>query len=117
MDLARDVGDKLVLDRDGREIGRVDRVILEFKPDGPHVAAIEVDPAALATRLSRWLGRWVAGLEVAFGVEHGRPLRIPVTDILSTDPHIRVARRFADTPAGAVEQTLRGWLPGGGQTS
>jgi hypothetical protein len=111
MDLVRDVGDKQVLDRDGREIGRVDRVLLEMRPDGPRVVALEIGPAVLASRVSATLGRWVAGLERALGIEQGRPLRIPIGDILSIDAHIRVTCAFADTPAATIEQRLRRWLP------
>lgn len=111
MDLVRDVEDTLVLDRDGREIGRVDRVLIERRADGLHVVAIEIGPAALATRLSARLGRWVAGLEYALGLSDGRPLQVDVQDIVATDPHIRINRAFADTPAATVEAALRSWLP------
>ena len=111
MDLVRDIEDKLVLDRDGREIGRVDRVLLEMRADGPHVAALEIGPAVLATRLSARLGRWVAAFEYALGFDRGRPLRIPVQEIVATDPHIRIDRSFSDTPAATVEAALRSWLP------
>ena len=111
MDLVRDIEDKLVLDRDGREIGRVDRVLLEMRADGPHVVALEIGPAVLATRLSARFGRWVAGLEYALGFGGGRPLYVPVQDILGTDPHIRIDRAFSDTPAATVEAIMRSWLP------
>jgi hypothetical protein len=111
VDLVRDIEDKLVLDRDGREIGRVDRVLLEMRADGPHVVALEIGPAALATRLSARLGRWITSAEYALGFGDGRPLYVPVEDILATDPHIRIDRAFSDTPAATVEATLRSWLP------
>jgi hypothetical protein len=111
VDLVRDIEDKLVLDRDGREIGRVDRVLLEMRADGPHVVALEIGPAVLATRLSARLGRSVAGLEYALGCGDDRPLQVPIQDILATHPHIRIDRAFVDTPAARVEATLRSWLP------
>ena len=54
MDLIRDLLDKKVSDRNGREMGRVDSVILDVR-DGapPRVAAIEIGPAALAYRVRR----------------------------------------------------------------
>jgi sporulation protein YlmC with PRC-barrel domain len=111
MDLVRDLSDKLVLDRDGREIGRVDRVLLDLSPGGPRVVAIEVGPAVLASRLSSTLGRWVAGLELALGLDQGRPLRIPIEEVITIAPHVRVNRSFAETPAASVESALRRWLP------
>lgn len=111
MDLVRDVSDKLVVDRDGREIGRVDRVLLDIRPDGPRVVAIEIGPAVFASRLSATLGRWAAGLERALGFDEGRPMRVEIHDVMTIHPHIRVNRAFADTPAATVEATLRRWLP------
>jgi hypothetical protein len=111
VDLVRDISDKLVLDRNGREIGRVDRVLLELGPDGPRVLALEIGPSVFAARLSSTLGRWVAGAERALGFDQGRPLRIAVHDVISTLPHIRVNLSFADTPAATVEAALRRRLP------
>lgn len=111
LDLARDVEDKQVLDRHGREIGRVDRIILEMRADGPRVVALEIGPAVLAARVSSLLGRWVAGLEKALGIDRGRPIRIAIPEIIDVAPHIRIDREFSDTPAAAVEQSLRRWLP------
>ena len=51
MDLVRDLLDKKVVDRNGREIGRVDSVVLENGRHGPvRVSAIEIGPAVLAYR-------------------------------------------------------------------
>jgi sporulation protein YlmC with PRC-barrel domain len=111
VDLVRDIEDKLVLDRDGREIGRVDRVLLELRTDGPHVVALEIGPAVLATRLSARLGRWIAALEYALGYDGGRPFEVPVDAIIAVQPHIRIDRAFSDTPAATIEAALRSWLP------
>jgi hypothetical protein len=110
MDLCRDISDKLVMDRDGRELGRVDRVLLDLRPDGPRVVAIEIGPSAYAARLWQPLGRWVAAIEQALGFE-GRPLRVSVSDIVATEPHVRVNVSFADTPAAVVEAALRRRFP------
>lgn len=111
MDLIRDISDKLVVDRDGREIGRVDRVLLDVGSDKLRVVAIEIGPAVFASRLSPTLGRWVAGLERALGFDDGRPMRVAIRDVIAIHPHVRVNRAFADTPAATVEATLRRWLP------
>jgi sporulation protein YlmC with PRC-barrel domain len=111
VDLVRDISDKLVLDRDGREIGRVDRVLLDVAAGGPRVLGFEIGPAVFAARISSTLGRWVAGLERALGFEQGRPLRVAVEDVIAIDPHVRVNLSFADTPAAIVEAALRRRLP------
>jgi len=111
VDIVRDVSDKLVVDRDGREIGRVDGVLLDIGPNGPRIVALEIGPAVFASRLSPTLGRWVAGLERALGFDEGRPMRVAIHEVMAIHPHVRVNRGFADTPAGTVEATLRRWLP------
>lgn len=113
MDLVRDLLDKEVLDRHGREMGRVDSIVLELR-DGaaPRIAGIELGPAVLAARVRPFLGRWVAGLEHALGLAEGRPLRIPFADVVSIGEHVKVDRAVGETVAGQVESTLRSWLRG-----
>jgi hypothetical protein len=111
VDLLRDFSDQLVLDRNGRELGRVDRVLLDLRASPPRVVGFEIGPAVLATRLSPLLGRWVAGLERALGIDGGRPLRIDVAEIIDRSPHVRVDRLFADTPASIVEHKIQRRLP------
>jgi sporulation protein YlmC with PRC-barrel domain len=117
VDLIRDFLDKRVVDRNGREMGRVDRVVLEVR-DGapPHVVAFETGPAVLAARLSPRLGRWVEALEHAFALDAGRPLRIEFAEVLDVHDHIRIDRAAGETSAVDVEHRLRRWvrsIPGG----
>jgi sporulation protein YlmC with PRC-barrel domain len=89
----RDLLDKLVLDRDGREMGRVDGVLLDAGDGGVrHVVAIEIGAAVLFRRVGPWLGRWASGVERALGIE-GRPIRVPFDAILDIGAHIRVDRK------------------------
>jgi sporulation protein YlmC with PRC-barrel domain len=111
VDLVHDLLDKHVVDRHGREMGRVDSVILEVR-DGasPRVAAIEIGPAVLAQRVHPTLGRWVAALEHAFGVDEGRPVRIPFSAILDIGDHVKVDVAYGETAAATVERRLRSWV-------
>jgi len=111
MDLVRDLLDKKVVDRNGREMGRVDAVVITVR-DGtaPRVEALELGPRVLAGRVCPILERWVAGLEHAFGVDAGRPLRIPFADVLDTHEHIKVDVAFGETAAATIEQRLRRWI-------
>jgi hypothetical protein len=111
MDLVRDLLDKLVADRHGRELGRVDSIVLEVREHAPpRVAAIEIGPVALASRVRPLLGRWMRGLEIALGIAEGRPLRIAFGDILDTRDRIKVDRAAGETAALVVEQRLRAWI-------
>jgi hypothetical protein len=111
MDLIRDLLDKLVVDRHGREMGRVDALILHVA-DGqpPRVSAIELGPAVLGHRVHPVLGRWVAGLEHAVGIDEGRPLRIAYRDVLDVTDHVKVDRAFGETSAATLERWLRRWV-------
>ena len=117
MDLIRDVLDKRVVDRNGREMGRVDGIVLEQRTDGaPHITAIQIGPSVLGNRLHPAIGRWVAALEYAFGVREGRPVRVPISAI-EVAASIKADVTIGDTAAGTVEQRLRKWiakLPGSG---
>jgi sporulation protein YlmC with PRC-barrel domain len=114
--LIRDLLDKEVVDRHGREMGRVDSIVIEVRPNTPpQVTAIAIGPAVLAYRVRPLLGRLVSGVEHALGVAEGRPLRIPFGDILGIHSHVKVDRAFGETAAATVEQRLRTWvgtLPG-----
>jgi PRC-barrel domain len=111
MDLFRDVLDQRIVDRNGRDLGRVDRLVLGATAQGqPRLVAIEVGPAILADRIAPFLGRLVAGLEHAFGVDEGRPYRIPINNVLSFDDHVTIDVAVGDTPAATVEHRLRRWF-------
>ncbi|HEY9467663.1 MAG TPA: hypothetical protein VIR54_31435 [Vicinamibacterales bacterium] len=111
MNLARDLLDKRVVDRNGRDMGRVDRIVLRVSPgQAPAVSEIEIGPSAIAHRLGRVTGCLADGLECAFGVNEGRPVRLRVSEILDVDNHVRVSVAVGETAAAAIEQRLRRWI-------
>ena len=116
MDLVRDLLDTAVVDRNGRKMGRVDGIVLEQPSDGPpRVTALLIGPSVLGHRLHPAIGRWVEALEHAFGVGEGRPVRIPYSKVLSTEPDVKVDLSWGETAAGSIEHALRKWvgrLPG-----
>ena len=119
MDLVHDLLDKLVKDRNGREMGRVDGVVMELRSgtSSLRVVAIEIGPVVLGYRLHPFAGRLVAALEHAFGVDAGRPVRIALGDVIDVGTEIKVDRTIGETAAGAIEKRLRaciGKIPGGG---
>jgi sporulation protein YlmC with PRC-barrel domain len=118
VELVGDVLDKLVVDRNGRELGRVDGIVIEER-DGapPRVAALQIGPSVLGNRLHPAIGRFIAGLEQAFGVADRRPVRIPFSDVLEIGIEVKVDVATGETGAGNVEDRLRTWvgkLPGAG---
>jgi hypothetical protein len=111
MDLIRDVLDKRVVDRNGREMGRVDRLVLQVRAGAPpRVAALEIGPAVLASRVHTVVGRWVAALEHAFGVDEGRPVHISFREVLDITELVKVDVAFGETAAATIEQRLRRWV-------
>jgi sporulation protein YlmC with PRC-barrel domain len=111
MDLVRDLLDKAVFDRNGREMGRVDGIVLEQGNGGPpRIAAIEIGPTVLAYRIRPSLARWADAFERAWGVGDGRPVRIAARDITKIDEDITVDVAIGQTAAEAVEQKLRRFL-------
>ena len=108
--LIRNLLDKKVVDRNGREMGRVDSIVLVLGVGAPRVTAIELGPAVLARRIHPILGRWIEGLEHAFGFDAGRPLRIPFDQIRGLGDPVRVDLTFGETAAATVEHWLRRWI-------
>ena len=108
MDLVRDLLDKRLVDRNGREMGRVDGIILQLR-DGaaPTVAAVEIGFAVLAYRVHPVWGRLAAALEHALGIERDRPIRIPIGRLAGVHGPITVDAAVGETGAGSVEQWLR----------
>jgi len=111
MDVVHDVLDKSVVDRNGREMGRVDGILLQQAAGQPaHLTAILIGPSVLADRLHPGLGRIVRALERRFDVDRDRPTRIDVADIDEVDRKVRVRLTISDTAAAVIEQRLRSWL-------
>jgi hypothetical protein len=116
MDVVRDVLDQSVVDRNGREMGRVDGILVDCQPNQPiRVAAILIGPAALGDRVHPALGRVVRRIEKRFGLDQNRPAQIDFADVDDIETKIRVRLTINDTAVDAVEKRLRAWvarLPG-----
>ena len=116
MHLVRDLLDKKVVDRNGREMGRVDGIVLDIGgATPPRVTAIQIGPSTAAHRVRPFLGRLASALERVLAIDEGRPLRIPFDSILSIEDHVRVDLVANETPALTLERRLRklvGSIPG-----
>jgi len=109
MDLMRDLLDSEVVDRHKRDIGRVDGIVAELRPDGPPIVRwIELGGRTKLRRISRFLARWV----------RRAPCRIAWKDIRAMGRTIEVDIDAADLSALHWERWLRdriiARIPGGG---
>jgi sporulation protein YlmC with PRC-barrel domain len=108
MHIVRDLLDQRVVDRNGREMGRVDGIVLEAGgPGPPRIVAIEIGISVAARRVRRFLGHWAAGLERALDIHQGRPLRVPFACVLQIHDQVRVDLAANDSPATTLERRLR----------
>lgn len=108
MDVVRDVLDKSVIDRNGREMGRVDGIEVEYQPNRPlRLAAIVIGPAALGDRLHPSLGELLRRVEKWLGLDHNRPARIEFADIDNVEGKVHLRLPIGDTAVAAIEQRLR----------
>ncbi len=108
MDLAHDLLDAQLIDRNDRPIGKVDGVILEIERSGPpRVVAVESGAATLARRLHPLLARWVVGLTRRLGVGTGEALRLPIEAVEKHGITLKADVDVHKTPADAWERWLR----------
>jgi len=111
VDLVRDLLDKAVADRNGREMGRVDGVVLDARPGAPpRLAAIVIGPAVLGHRLHPRIGRVVSAVERRLGWGRGRPVRIAADAFEIAERRVKTRIAIGDTEVDAVEQGLRRWI-------
>lgn len=110
MDVVRDVLDTSVVDRNGREMGRVDGILLEYGDGPPHITALLIGPSALGSRLHPALGQFVSRLERRLGIDRPQPTTIAVGDVDTIGGDIRLRLAIGDTAAAAFEHLLRGWI-------
>src|SRR4051812_40419357 len=66
MDVAHDLLDKHIVDRNGHELGRVDGIVLDVRPgEPPKLTDLLIGASALGCRVNPTIGRWVHALEHA----------------------------------------------------
>jgi len=108
MDLVRDLMDQQLVDREGRNIGRVDDLIVEIR-DGapPRVVAMEIGSVTLARRIHPRLARWWRRFGLRWLPVSIRAVRIPLHTIRDMGIDVEL-----DVDADEDRQLLRGekWL-------
>ena len=77
MDLVRDILDAQLVDKNGRNIGRADGIVIEIRQRRPpRVAAIASGATILARRIHPRFARWLRALAARFSPVPVRPIRI-----------------------------------------
>ncbi|HEV2855249.1 MAG TPA: hypothetical protein VHC97_20815 [Thermoanaerobaculia bacterium] len=108
LDLARDVLDKLVVDKGGTKMGRVDGLVLDLQGGGPpRVEVIEMGFVVLARRVHPRVERWVERLR-RWSVRKTARQRVPWAKVKEVTPyHVQVDLEALKTPAFDWERWLR----------
>jgi hypothetical protein len=116
--LVRDVLDKQLLDRTGRECGKVDGLILVTSSgEPPAVAFIECGAPTLARRIGRRAAKLVTWIARKIGPRRGEVVRIPWDAVEKIDVAVELSFTAEDTPIDAGETWSRerviAHIPGG----
>jgi sporulation protein YlmC with PRC-barrel domain len=96
MHLVRDVLDKPIVDRNRREVGRTDGVVLAMDSDSLSVRALRVGLAVLGYRLHPAVGRFVEGMQWTVHAESAATLSVPFADVESIDGDIKLKRSLTE---------------------
>ena len=109
LDLARDVLDKQVVDRDETQMGRVDGLVLELRGDQPpRVRYLEMGFVVLARRIHPRCEAWLERLRRRFSIRRTARYRVEWTQVKEVEPHhLRIEVEALATPAFDWERWLR----------
>jgi len=111
VDVVRDVLDTQIVDRNGREVGRVDGILLEVRGDAPpRLAEVLIGASVLGSRVNPVLGRWVHGLEHALGIGNERPIQIDFSHVAEIGEKVKVDLTVGETHADTLERWIRTWV-------
>jgi sporulation protein YlmC with PRC-barrel domain len=106
--LVADVLDAQVVDKHGKNAGRVDGIVLTWSPGTrPVVALIEIGPVTLLARFNRRLSAWYSRFDRTLGKGRGAPYRVPWDRITEQKRAFRLDVDTEATPINALEDYLR----------
>lgn len=120
MHLVRDVLDKKLVDRNNREMGRIDGMLLHYPENGPpRMVQLEIGGEILAARVANWLvpvTRWLASV---WGPRRERVVAINWKNVVNVERDIHLDIDADETQALAWEHWLAdnviGRIPGSGK--
>jgi len=108
-ELARDLLDKQVVDRDETKMGRIDGLVLELRDEKPpRLDHLEMGSAVLARRLHPRIERWVDAFRRRIGVQKTGRFRVPWAQVQEiTSYHVKLDLEAIKTPMFSWERWLR----------
>jgi hypothetical protein len=107
VNIVRDVLDKKILDRENREVGRVDGVLLEFdERSQPRMVLLEIGGEILAARVAGWLVPITRWLRNAWGPKREAVVGIDWAHVVRMEKDLHLDIRAGDTQALAWEHWL-----------
>jgi hypothetical protein len=109
LQLAKQLLDQQIVDRDGRLVGRVDDITFAVDADGvPYVDCLLSGQTVLGQRLDGRIGRLLVAVAERFAEDVPvAPRRIPLTQVAQLDSAVRLRCRVADLPPPPMETWLR----------
>jgi len=111
MDVVHDVLDKPIVDRNGREMGRVDGIVLDVRGnEPPRLSQVLIGASVLGARVHVALGRWVHGVEHGLGLGDERPIEIDFAHVDEVGEKVKVDLAVGETAADTFEQRVRTWI-------
>jgi hypothetical protein len=109
LDLARDVLDKQLVDREETKMGRVDGLVLELR-DGqpPRVASLDMGFVVLARRVHPRVESWLERLRRRFSVRKTALYSVPWSKVVDVKPYqVQLDVAALETPTFDWERWLR----------
>lgn len=107
MDIIRDVLDNQLVDRNQRNMGKVDGIIMELRDrEPPRLAYIEVGVTTLAGRINPRLAGWVAAIASKWGAKQSEPFRIPWSKVRDVGIDVEIDVEAQETPVLGYEKWL-----------
>jgi sporulation protein YlmC with PRC-barrel domain len=110
VDLDLDLLDRLVVDRDGEPVARVDDVELELHDGTLVLTALLVGPEALGGRIGGRVGRWLADAGRRLRTDLAEPPRIPMGLVEELGDRIRLSVHREDLDFPRSEAWFRDHL-------
>jgi hypothetical protein len=121
MHIMRDLLDEQLLDRDENELGRVDGIVVELRPNAPpRVVELQLGFVTLARRFGKRAESWIEALHRRTSVRRSARYSIPWSAVAEVHMHhLKVDVAGEETPALDWERWLRknviGRIPGSGK--
>jgi sporulation protein YlmC with PRC-barrel domain len=110
LDLALNLLDRQIVDKDGQPAGNVDDLELEWPAGGigsPFISALLAGPGALSARLGGRLGRWISSVHTRLNQGNPHPARISMSVVKRIAAKVEVTVAASDLPTWSLQEWTR----------